>query len=54
MQGKGRRRALLSVVIAGILVLVLLAAGTALRMQSRDMAPLEAFKSFVSDTFNFE
>lgn len=52
MRRKGRKAALVSVAIAGILVLALLAAGTLLRMHSRDMGLAEAFVSFVRDTFN--
>ena len=51
MGKKGKKAPLTGVIIAAIAVVVLIAAGTALRMHSRDMAFLPAFKSFMSDTF---
>ena len=51
MGKKGKKAPLTGVIIAAIAVVVLIAAGTALRMYSRDMAFLPAFKSFMSDTF---
>lgn len=52
MRKKGSKAALTSVIVAGILVVVLLIAGTILRMQTRDMKPWDAFRSFVSDTIH--
>lgn len=52
MRKKGKKAAITSVIVAGVLVLILLAAGTVLRMQSREMTAWTAFKSFVSDTFH--
>lgn len=53
MGRKGQRATLLSIAIAGVLVVALLIAGTVLRMNTRDVGFVEAFASFVSDTFNF-
>ena len=52
MRRKGKRATVVSVIVAGGLVIVLLAAGTALRMRTRELSLSEAFRSFVSDTFN--
>ena len=52
MRRKGKRATLVSVIVAGALVVALLAAGTALRMRTRELNLVEAFSSFVSDTFN--
>ena len=51
---RGGKRALLSAVLALVLVVLLSIAGTLLRMHSRDMSLADAFKSFVSDTFSFK
>ena len=51
MQKKGKKSPLTGVVVAAVLVVVLAAAGTVLRMNSRDMQFLPAFKSFLADTF---
>lgn len=52
MRRKGKKAPLVSVAIAGILVIILLLAGTLLRMQTGDMGFVSAFASFVKDTFN--
>ena len=41
-----------SILIAGILVVALILAGTLVRMRSREIGFADAFSSFVSDTFN--
>ena len=51
MQKKGKKAPLTGVVIAAVLVVVLVLAGTILRMNSREMDFLPAFKSFMADTF---
>ena len=51
MQKKGKKAPLISVIIAAALVLALTIAGTILRMNSRDMDLLPAFRSFMADTF---
>jgi len=43
----------MSVAIAGILVVILLAAGIVLRMNTRNAGFAAAFASFLSDTFSF-
>ena len=51
----GRKRgktALITALIAGALALVLLIAGTLLRMNTHELGFGEAFCSFVSDTFH--
>ena len=51
MQKKGKKAPLIGVIIAAALVLMLTIAGTILRMNSRGMELLPAFKSFMADTF---
>ena len=51
MQGKGKKAPLMGVMIAAVLVIVLMITGTILRMNSRGMDFLPAFKSFMADTF---
>jgi len=51
MRKKGKKAPLTGVVIAGALVIVLILAGTFLRMNSREMEFLPAFRSFMADTF---
>lgn len=51
MQKKGKKAPLTGVIIAAVLVVILMLAGTILRMNSRGMEFLPAFKSFMSDTF---
>lgn len=53
MRRKGKKTALMSVGIAGVLVVILLIAGTVLRMNTHDVGFAAAFVSFVSDTFAF-
>lgn len=48
---KSGRQALTGVIIAAAAVIVLLIAGTALRMKSMNMAFADAFSSFIRDTF---
>ncbi len=43
---------MISIIVAGACVVALLAAGTILRMQTHNLGPVEAFCSFVSDTFH--
>lgn len=50
-QGKGKKATLISVVVAAMLAIALMIAGTLLRMNSREMALWPAFKSFMHDTF---
>ena len=51
MQKKGKKAPLTGVIIAAVLVIALMAAGTILRMNSRGMDFVPAFKSFMADTF---
>ena len=53
MRRKGKQAALISVAAAGILVILLLVAGTVLRMNTRDAGFAAAFASFITDTFAF-
>lgn len=52
----GRKRSTralgISVIVAGMLVIALMLAGTLLRMHSREMDFGAAFASFMSDTFH--
>lgn len=52
MRKKGKKAALMSVVIAGVLAIALFTAGTLLRMNTHEMGFAEAFCSFASDTFS--
>lgn len=52
MRRKGTKAALMSVVVAGVLVLALLLAGTLLRMNSLGTGFMEALASFLRDTFS--
>ena len=52
MRRKGKRPTVVSVIVAGTLVIVLLAAGTVLRMRTRDVSLAEAFRTFAYDTFH--
>lgn len=54
MRRKGKKAALVSVAVAGALVIALMAAGTVLRMRTRDMGFMPAFRSFAADTFRFK
>lgn len=49
---KGGRKALISVIVVGVLVVALALGGTVLRMRSREMDFGAAFVSFMSDTFH--
>lgn len=51
MRKKGKKAPLTAVIVAAVLVVALTAAGTVLRMKSRDMEFLPAFRSFMADTF---
>lgn len=49
---KSARQALISVIIAASAVIILLIAGTVLRMKHMNLDFSEAFASFIRDTFN--
>lgn len=53
MPKKGKNTALITVAIAAVLALVLLIAGTVLRMHTQELSFAEAFSSFAADTFSF-
>ena len=53
MRRKSTRATVITLIVAGALVIALLIAGTILRMHTHDMSFAEAFTSFVSDTFRF-
>lgn len=52
MRKKGKRTTIITVIVAGALVVALLAAGTVLRMRTRELRFADALRSFVADTFN--
>ncbi len=54
MRRSGKKATLISLAVAGALVIALLIAGTILRMHTHDLGFVEAFASFVSDTFRFQ
>ena len=54
MRRKSTRATVTTLIIAGALVIALLIAGTILRMHTHDLGFVEAFASFVSDTFRFQ
>ena len=54
MRRSGKKATLISLAVAGALVIALLIAGTILRMHTHDMSFAGAFKSFVSDTFSLK
>jgi len=51
MRRKSKKAAIVSIAVAAVLVVVLLIAGTVLRMHSRNLGFIQAFASFVKDTF---
>lgn len=53
MENKRKNTALITAAIAAVLALILLIAGTMLRMRTHDLNFAQAFCSFVSDTFRF-
>ncbi len=54
MRRRGTKATVTTLIVAGALVIVLLLAGTLMRMRTDDMRFAEAFASFVSDTFRFQ
>lgn len=52
MRKRSGRKTLTIVCVLAAIVLLLIAAGTILRMQSHDMGFLEALLSFLRDTFD--
>lgn len=53
MPKKRKNTALITAAIAAVLVLVLLIAGTVLRMHTQNLSFAEAFSAFTADTFSF-
>ena len=52
MRKRSGKKTLIILCVLAAVVLSLIAAGTMLRMQSRDLSFAEALTSFLSDTFN--
>ena len=49
---KKRSKTSVSIIVSAALIVVLLLAGTLVRMHSREIGFADAFAGFVSDTFN--
>ena len=52
MRKRSGKKTLIILCVLAAIVISLIAAGTILRMQSRDLGFAEALTSFLSDTFN--